>query len=159
MVKDMIIRKTRTAGIDFEILPSKADGSYENLQKIIQKDAITDVVICGGDGTVNAVVNALQGVQVQIGIIPVGSGNSLAFAAKIPKQPGRALDIIFKGNASPVDAFKINEKFSCALVVSVSTPKWPMNLQNRKKRITDLSADFNYEILQLQTLSVRIKAA
>ncbi len=115
MVKDLIIRKTRAAGIDFEILPSKADGSYENLQKIIHEDAITDVVICGGDGTVNAVVSALQGVPVRFGIIPVGSGNSLAFAAKIPKQPSRALDIIFNGKAFPVDAFKINEKFSCAL--------------------------------------------
>jgi diacylglycerol kinase (ATP) len=114
-VKDLIIRKTRAAGIDFEILPSKADGSYDNLQKIIKKDGITDVVICGGDGTVNAVVNALQGVPVHFGIIPMGSGNGLAFAAKIPIQPGRALDVIFKGLASPIDAFYINEKFSCVL--------------------------------------------
>jgi diacylglycerol kinase (ATP) len=115
LVEDLIIRKTRAAGIDFEILPSKADGSYDNLQMIIKKDAITDVVICGGDGTVSAVANALQGIPVNIGIIPIGSGNSLAFAAKIPKQPLSALDIIFKGRAYPVDAFKINEKFSCAL--------------------------------------------
>ena len=99
-VKDLIIRKTRSAGIDFEILPSKADGSYDNLHKIIKKDSITDVVICGGDGTVNAVVNALQGLSVNIGIIPTGSGNSLAFAAKIPKQTSRALDVIFNGTAN-----------------------------------------------------------
>jgi diacylglycerol kinase (ATP) len=114
-VKDLIIRKTRAEGIHFEILPSKADGSYDHLQQVIQKDAITDVVICGGDGTVNAVVDALQGVPVNIGIIPLGSGNGLAFAAKIPKQPGRALDLIFKGGAYPTDAFYINEKFSCML--------------------------------------------
>jgi len=115
LVKDLIIRKTRAAGIDFEILPSKADGSYDNLQKIIQKDAITDVVICGGDGTVNAVVNALQGTAVNFGIVPMGSGNSLALAAKIPKQTSRALDVIFGGRASPIDAFYVNEKFSCVL--------------------------------------------
>jgi diacylglycerol kinase (ATP) len=114
-IKELIIRKTRAEGIDFEILPSKADGSYDNLQKIIKKDEITDVVICGGDGTVNAVVNALQGVHVNIGIIPMGSGNGLAYAAKIPRQTGRALDIIFKGKAYPTDAFYINEKFSCML--------------------------------------------
>ncbi len=45
-VKDLIVRKTRAEGIDFEILPSKADGSYENLKQIIMKDGITDVVIC-----------------------------------------------------------------------------------------------------------------
>ena len=114
-VKDLIIRKTRAAGIDFEILPSKADGSYDNLQQIIRRDRITDVVICGGDGTVNAVVNALHGEPVNFGIVPIGSGNSLALAAKIPTQPDRALEIIFRGTAFPTDAFYINEKFSCAL--------------------------------------------
>jgi diacylglycerol kinase (ATP) len=114
-VKDLIIRKTRAEEIEFKILPSRADGNYDDLRRMIKKDMITDVVICGGDGTLNAVANALQGVQVNIGIIPIGSGNSLALAAKIPKQTGRALEIIFKGTASPVDAFHINEKFSCAL--------------------------------------------
>lgn len=114
-VKDLIIRKTREAGIDFDILPSKANGQYENLRQIIRKEAITDVVICGGDGTVNAVVNALQGEPVQFGIIPMGSGNGLALAAKIPKQTGKALDVIFNGKACPTDAFHINDKFSCML--------------------------------------------
>jgi YegS/Rv2252/BmrU family lipid kinase len=114
-VKDLIIRKTRAEGIQFKILPSRVDGHYEELCGMIKREIITDVVICGGDGTLNAVANALQGIDVNIGIIPIGSGNSLALAAKIPRQTGRALDIIFKGNASPVDAFHINEKFSCAL--------------------------------------------
>ncbi len=114
-LKDLIIRKTRAEGVAFEIYPSKADGSYDNLEKVIKKDGITDVVICGGDGTVNAVVNALQGVAVNFGIIPMGSGNGLAFAAKIPKQASLALDVIFKGKASLTDAFYINEKFSCML--------------------------------------------
>jgi YegS/Rv2252/BmrU family lipid kinase len=114
-IKDLIIRKTRAEGIEFKILPSRADGHYEELRGMIRKEMITDVVICGGDGTLNAVANALQGVHVNIGIVPIGSGNSVALASKIPKQTGHALDIIFKGNSSPVDAFHINEKFSCAL--------------------------------------------
>ncbi len=114
-VKDLIIRRTRAEGIEFKILPSRADGHYDDLRGMIKKEMITDVVICGGDGTLNAVANALQGVPVNIGIIPIGSGNSLALAAKIPTQTGRALEIIFKGKAFPVDAFHINEKFSCAL--------------------------------------------
>jgi YegS/Rv2252/BmrU family lipid kinase len=114
-IKNLIIRKTRAERIEFKILPSRADGQYDDLRVMIKKEMITDVVICGGDGTLNAIANALQGVHVNIGIIPIGSGNSLALAAKIPKQTGRALDIIFKGDTSPVDAFHINEKFSCAL--------------------------------------------
>jgi diacylglycerol kinase (ATP) len=114
-VRDLIARKTQAAGIDFEILPSNADGSYGNLQEVIRQDRITDVVICGGDGTVNAVLNALRDEPVRFGILPIGSGNSLALAAKIPRQASRALEIIFKGKTYPTDAFYINEKFSCAL--------------------------------------------
>jgi YegS/Rv2252/BmrU family lipid kinase len=115
LVKDLIIRKTREAGIDFDILPSRANGQYDNLVQLIRRQSITDVVICGGDGTVNAVVNALQGEQVRFGIIPMGSGNGLALAAKISKKTGSALDLIFNGKAFPADAFYINEKFSCML--------------------------------------------
>ncbi len=114
-VRELIIRRTEQEGIDFEIMPSKADGDYSHLKKLIQKTHITDVVICGGDGTLNAVADGLQGVDVNMGIIPIGSGNSVALACKIPKNPGRALDIIFRGQAYQIDAFKINDKFSCAL--------------------------------------------
>jgi diacylglycerol kinase (ATP) len=114
-VRDLIIRKTQAEGIDFDILPSEADGNYAHLQNLILKNQITDVVICGGDGTVNAVADALQGIPVNIGIIPIGSGNSVALACKIPKQTSLALDIIFKGKSYLIDAFYVNEKFSCAL--------------------------------------------
>jgi diacylglycerol kinase (ATP) len=114
-VKALISRKTQEAGIDFEILISKADGDYDFLRKRVKEEHISDVVICGGDGTVNAVVKTLKGVPVRVGIIPMGSGNGLAFAAKIPKQTSKALEIIFQGKAYGTDAFYINENFSCML--------------------------------------------
>lgn len=114
-IKSLVARKTRDREIEFEILSTAKDGDYDFLKKKIQKEFFTDVVICGGDGTVNAVVASLRGTKVNIGIIPMGSGNGLAFAAKIPKQPSRALDIIFNGNAYPADAFFINDQFSCML--------------------------------------------
>jgi diacylglycerol kinase (ATP) len=114
-LKDLITSKTQAKGIHFEILRSKADGDYSSLVKKIQKEEITDIIVCGGDGTINTVVNALQGIPVNIGIIPMGSGNGLAFAAKIPKKPSLALDVIFKNKSIPTDAFYINDRFSCML--------------------------------------------
>jgi diacylglycerol kinase family enzyme len=64
---------------------------------------------------VNAVAAALRGSSVRVGIIPMGSGNGLAFAARIPRSPSRALEIIFAGQASHIDAFTINGQFSCML--------------------------------------------
>jgi diacylglycerol kinase (ATP) len=114
-LREMIARRTKEAGIEFDILPTNAEGKYNFLLELAAKEKITDIVICGGDGTVNAVAAALQGSTIRLGIIPMGSGNGLAFAAKIPKDPSRALDIIFAGKASLVDGFMINNSFSCML--------------------------------------------
>lgn len=52
---------------------------------------------------------------VNFGIIPCGSGNGLALSASIPKQHGKALDIILTGKASAIDGFYINNQFACML--------------------------------------------
>lgn len=114
-LQELIIRKTRGQNIDFNILPTNAEGEYDFLLPFIEKQKVTDIIICGGDGTVNAVAAALMGITVRLGIIPMGSGNGLAFAARIPKAPEKALDIIFAGRASPIDGFTINDHFSCML--------------------------------------------
>lgn len=114
-LKELITRRTQQEGIEFSILPTDAGGDYSFLIPVIEKEGVTDVVICGGDGTVSAVAAALTGGSVRIAIIPMGSGNGLAFAAGIPKDPSEALDIIFAGNATCIDGFLINGKFSCML--------------------------------------------
>jgi len=79
------------------------------------QDKITDVVICGGDGTLSPVISSLLNIKVNIGIIPTGSGNGLAFTARIPRSVDKALEIIFRSKTSYVDAFLINGKLSCML--------------------------------------------
>jgi len=99
----------------YEIHATNAAGNYNFLIDKIEKESITDIVIIGGDGTVNQVVNALKETNVNFGIIPVGSGNGLALAAGIPRKFKKAIELILKGKASPVDAFLINNQFSCML--------------------------------------------
>jgi diacylglycerol kinase (ATP) len=115
LLLEIIKKRTAEKNIAFEILHTNAAGDYNYLQQKITTENITDIIVCGGDGTVNQIAHALLGVAVNIGIIPMGSGNGLAFAAKIPKQINKALDIIFNGNAIYVDSFYINKKFSCML--------------------------------------------
>jgi len=115
LLLEIIKKETELKNIPFEILHTNAAGEYEYLKEKIATEKITDIIVCGGDGTVNQIANALQGVSVNIGIVPMGSGNGLAFAAKIPKQIQKALKIIFAGNASFIDSFYINNKFSCML--------------------------------------------
>ncbi|HQR93817.1 MAG: diacylglycerol kinase [Bacteroidetes bacterium 24-39-8] len=101
--------------LEFEFLFTNANGNYDDIVDRIARDGITDIVMIGGDGTVNQVVNALRDQPVQFGIIPLGSGNGLALAAGIPKKPQEAISLILKGEAKPVDAFMVNDQFSCML--------------------------------------------
>ena len=115
LLLDIIKNKTAEKNIPFEILHTNAAGDYHFLKEKIAVEKVTDIIVCGGDGTVNQIANALLGIPVNIGIIPMGSGNGLAFAAKIPKRIHKALDTVFAGNAVYIDSFYINNKFSCML--------------------------------------------
>ena len=114
-LREIIEVKTVAAAFDFTIYPSVESGDYSFLIPIIKEQKFTDVVIAGGDGTINQVVNSLRKLKLQFGIIPCGSGNGLAFSAGIPKNIERALQIVFKGKSNWCDAFLINESFACML--------------------------------------------
>lgn len=53
--------------------------------------------------------------DLNFGIIPCGSGNGLALAAKISKDIKKALKIVFNNKASLIDGFYINDRFACML--------------------------------------------
>ena len=114
-LKELIERETKKRQLPFEILPTAANGDYGFVKQKIETEQVTDVVICGGDGSVNQVVKALASTDVQFGIIPMGSGNGLALAAGIPKASAKALEIIFTGKAILTDGFMVNEHFACML--------------------------------------------
>ena len=115
VVTRTIEKKAKEKNISFEIAPTIPSGDYTFLKDKIESEQITDIVVAGGDGTLSQVTGSLLGTHVNFGIIPCGSGNGLALAAGIPRHPGKALDVIFNGRVSEVDAFTINDRFSCML--------------------------------------------
>jgi YegS/Rv2252/BmrU family lipid kinase len=114
-VEERFLQQAAARGFEAVVLPTVASGDYEFVAQKIREEGFTDVVICGGDGTVNQVINSLRDQPVHFGIIPMGSGNGLANAAKIPKQSEKAIDLIFSGKARYIDAFMVNEQFACML--------------------------------------------
>lgn len=114
-LKALIEKKTTEAGIEFEVLPTVADGDYDFVRQKIEEEHVSDIIVCGGDGSINQVVKSLSTTAVNFGIIPMGSGNGLALSAGIPKQTEKALDIVFRGVPRLVDAFMVNNQFACML--------------------------------------------
>lgn len=72
------------------------------------------IIVVGGDGTINEVVNGvlLAGRRVPLGIVAAGSGNDFAYnTLKLPSDPARAIACAFSGRLIDVDAGKINGKY------------------------------------------------
>lgn len=111
----LIEQACRKVEIPFDIVDSPKDGNYSTIRARIEQEGFTDVAIAGGDGTLCAVIGALRDLPVKFGIIPVGSGNGLARAARIPMNPTRAVGQIIIGQAAPIDAFTVNGRFACML--------------------------------------------
>jgi diacylglycerol kinase (ATP) len=80
----------RTAGVEAETCATTSAGSaIRQTQQAVSEGADT-VIACGGDGTVNEVLNGLMligGDGVTLGVIPLGSGNLLATDLRLPRDP------------------------------------------------------------------------
>jgi YegS/Rv2252/BmrU family lipid kinase len=60
------------------------------------------IVVAGGDGSINAVVNGLAGRSVPIGVLPLGTANVLAREIGLPRDLGQLAALIASGPARPI---------------------------------------------------------
>lgn len=83
--------------IIYEEYETKGRGHATKLASQIcrEKQGTKQIIIVGGDGTANEVINGITGYRdVILGYIPLGSSNDLARGLKLPKDPKQALNII-----------------------------------------------------------------
>lgn len=84
------------------------DHALELAQKAIE-DRTSGIVACGGDGTINEITGFLVETKIPLGIIPLGSGNSIARHLKIPLNIEGALKVIENQNVINVNVGSVND--------------------------------------------------
>jgi diacylglycerol kinase (ATP) len=84
----------------------------QDLQEMILRyqNEVDLVIIGGGDGTLNAAVDALVETHLPLGILPLGTANDLARTLKIPNSIPEACKVIAKGNITRIDLGVVNDK-------------------------------------------------
>jgi diacylglycerol kinase (ATP) len=86
-------------------------GHAEALARSGVSEDFDTIVVVGGDGTVNEVLNGIIGSGIKLAIIPAGTANDLVAYYDIPNDVGGALDIIKTGRIRKLDAIKVNQRY------------------------------------------------
>lgn len=88
--------------------------SYEALieaARAATRDGTDLLIVIGGDGTVNAVLNAIAPSDLPLAIVPAGTANDLATQLGIPSQPRRACRAIREGRLATLDLLCLNGRY------------------------------------------------
>jgi len=75
-----LLLRLRQGGHDWQLFPTDENYHANKHSFELHKGEFTDVIVLGGDGTFNLVVNLVQGHDVTVGLIPAGTGNDFARA-------------------------------------------------------------------------------
>lgn len=92
----------KEAGIHAELIPTTGAGSATELARNAVRDGRQLVIVCGGDGTINEVVNGLAGSYVPLAVLPAGTANILAKELEIPWNIPEAARLIARGRLARV---------------------------------------------------------
>jgi diacylglycerol kinase (ATP) len=87
-----VLSVLRHAGVEASSAPTRAASGVADQTREAIDNGCDTIFACGGDGTVHDVLQGLVGSKVQLGIIPLGTANSLAHDLGLPLSPARAAE-------------------------------------------------------------------
>jgi YegS/Rv2252/BmrU family lipid kinase len=99
------------ADCDLHILTPDSYEALTEAARAATQDGTDRLLVIGGDGTVNAVLNAIAHTSLPLGIVPAGTANDLATQLGIPRNPRRACRAIRRGQAVSIDLLRLNERY------------------------------------------------
>ncbi|MHB8574637.1 MAG: diacylglycerol/lipid kinase family protein [Dehalococcoidia bacterium] len=98
-------------------------GHARELAAAAAAERVDAVIACGGDGTINEVVNGLAGSQTALAVLPSGTVNVWAREVQIPRDPLGALQLLAKGERRRVDLGLAGER-RFLMLASVGTDSY-----------------------------------
>lgn len=103
-----LVRWVRGRGHLVEPLPTWEAGDATWLASAAADRGADVVVAVGGDGTLNEVVNGLDGRDTPLGVIPAGTANDFARQIGIPMDLDHAMDVVLQRPPIRMDTASLN---------------------------------------------------
>lgn len=139
----------KSKGVAYSFWETNCQGDATRIVRELTLKGETQIVAMGGDGTLNEVLNGVvDPAKVQLGLIPCGSGNDFAGAAKIPTTPEAALDVLL--NCEP----KYTDFLECSGVrgLNIIGSGIDVEILKRSYKMKWLKGSVNYAVSLLISL-------
>ncbi len=106
--KDQLASMFQRSGVPLRIEQVSQGSDITALVKEAASQGYTAVIAGGGDGTLNAVAQGLNGAAVPMAIIPIGTLNHLARDLSVPLEANRAIDALENSRDLTIDLGEVN---------------------------------------------------
>ena len=107
----MIRAAAAQRGIEATIAFTERQGHARELGEAAVAAHASGVIVWGGDGTFNETAGALLNSSIPVGLVPAGSGNGLAAALGVPRDPARAIAVAMDGVPAAIDAGRMAGRY------------------------------------------------
>jgi YegS/Rv2252/BmrU family lipid kinase len=100
-IQDLAAR-LESLGVAIDLQLTSGPGDATNIAARAARDGSAEVIVAGGDGTINEAIQGLAGTDASLAIIPRGTGNVLARELGLPLEEEAALAVVAKGNSRKI---------------------------------------------------------
>ena len=119
------VERLRELGLSVEVVEI---GDPAGLPDLVRRRAaeVDRLLVAGGDGTLNAVLQGLAGSDTPLGILPVGTANNTARALGLPTDLAEACAVAAGPSTRPIDLGKVNDRWfftTASLGISVAVTR------------------------------------
>lgn len=111
-----LIEHLKTLYPDLVVHETNRAGDGERLARTLSSGSHDLILAAGGDGTYHEVINGMRDSSVPLGILPMGTGNSLVRELGLPTHPLRAATAIRNGVARPIYLGQCNQRLFILMV-------------------------------------------
>jgi diacylglycerol kinase (ATP) len=103
-IQDIAIKQQAT----LEVYQTTGDDDEKHIKNLVKEKSIDRILVAGGDGTIQLVAKAIEGLNIPIGIIPAGSANGLASNFNLPETLQDQVKLIFGHYFIDMDVISVN---------------------------------------------------
>ncbi|MGB7922319.1 MAG: diacylglycerol kinase family protein [Pyrinomonadaceae bacterium] len=103
--------RLRERGVDVEVMNTTRAGEATGMAEQAARGGAHDVIVSGGDGTINEALQGMVGTGARLGIWPCGTANVLARELDLPFSAEQVADVIARGRQRTIHiGCAINER-------------------------------------------------